>query len=215
MILSCFLAAGSVSALQPRTDTSNDAAASRDVTGSRPMLSVSEVETPPRIDGRLTDAIWENAAVYTDFRTFEPDIGSPSSEPTFAYAAYDRENLYFAFRCTDSQPRAIKASMTKRDNIFGEDLVAVFLDTYHDSQSAYVFMANPYGIQADLMMNSDGNGNPQSADFIWESKGTLTENGYTVEMKIPLQSIRFPERDVVTMGVGVHRQIIKKTKKVV
>ena len=60
-------------------------------------------DSPPQIDGQLNDAIWQQAQAYKQFMTYEPVSGQPGSEKTVAYAAYDTENLYFAFRCEDTQ----------------------------------------------------------------------------------------------------------------
>jgi len=96
--------------------------------------------------------------------------------------------------------------MTKRDNIFNEDWVLVALDSYNDKQSAYGFAVNPLGVQGDIMMNSDGNGDA-SQDFIWDSAAKITDNGYIVEIAIPLQSLRFNNDEKVEMGVAFIRRI--------
>ena len=69
------------------------------------------------IDGVLDEDIWASAPSLTGFKSFIPDFGIPLPEKTIAYSAYDNENLYFAFRCFDSQADQIKASITARDNI--------------------------------------------------------------------------------------------------
>lgn len=178
----------------------------------RPTMDAVRTTKSPEIDGVLDDGIWHSAQGYTDFQTFNPDVGSPISEKTTAYIAYDENNLYFAFDCKDSQPHEIKASHTKRDGAFGEDQVAVFLDPHNDFQSAYVFFVNPYGVQGDLMMNSQGSGDPRSADFIWESAGRLVDDGYQVEYKIPLESIRFKGGNLVSMGIGLYRTISRTSE---
>jgi hypothetical protein len=146
----------------------------------RLKMEAIKIKIAPVIDGKLNEIPWEDSQGYKDFKTFEPDYGTPISETTIAYTAYDEENLYFAFDCRDSRPDQIKASMTKRDNIFNDDIVAVFLDSYNDLQGAYVFFVNPYGIQGDLMMDAQGSGDPLSADFIWESAGQITDQGYLI-----------------------------------
>ncbi len=181
--------------------------------GGRMVIEACRTESIPVIDGRLDDTVWKKAKAYGDFRTFEPEYGIEISEKTLVFAAYDKENLYFAFDCTDSKPDMIKATKTKRDNIFNEDIVAVFLDTHNDLNSAYVFFVNACGVQGDLMMNADGNGDASSADFIWESGGYLNGVGYSVEMRIPLHSIRFKGGETVTMGLGLHRAITRTSER--
>jgi hypothetical protein len=166
------------------------------------------IETPPQIDGLLSEDVWQTATAYEAFVTTDPVNGLPASEKTVAYVAYDADNLYFAFRCLDSQPQSVTASMTKRDNIFTEDKVGVFLDLYHDQQSSTGFMVNPLGVQEDVVTNEQFE-SEASEDFVWYSAGVQHDEGYDVEIRIPLKSIRYPAGDVVTMGIGFRRRIVR------
>ena len=162
--------------------------------------ALTKTTVPPVIDGVLDDAAWSTALKFDGFKTFKPDYGKDASQKTEAYVAYDAENFYFAFRCYDSEPSKVKAAVSKRDNIFQDDMVFINLDTFNDNQSAFVFMLNPLGIQGDGMLTVNGNVEA-SFDTVWYSKGRIDDQGWTVEARIPLQSIRFPNRDVLTMRI--------------
>lgn len=168
-------------------------------------------ETPPVIDGKLDDAIWSQAMTFSGFRTFKPDYGKVGSEETVAYMAYDQNNIYFAARCRDNQVNKIKASITKRDNMFGDDWIGFTIDTFNDGQSGYGFLVNPLGIQGDGILNSEGNLDA-SLDLVWESKGVIDEEGYTVELKVPFSSIRFPYKKDITMGLWLIRNIVRTSE---
>lgn len=174
-------------------------------------LSVVPLSTAPVIDGCLDDPMWQEAIAFKDFRTFKPRYGEPVSEDTEMLMSYDAQNLYFAFRCKDSEPEKIRATICKRDNIDDEDYVGVILDMTNTRQNAYMFVVNPRGVQMDLIINADGNGNG-SFDAVWRSQGVLDENGYTVEMAIPLQSIRFPSKKEITIGLQATRTIARKSE---
>ena len=116
-----------------------------------------EAAVAPVIDGKLDDAVWKTAFRMTNFKTFEPDYSKEPKEKTEAFMMYDSENFYFGFRCYDKEPKKIKASITKRDNMFDDDFIGVIIDTFNDKQSGYGFMVNPFGIQGDGMMNIQGN----------------------------------------------------------
>lgn len=90
---------------------------------------------PPVIDGQLDDAVWESAPKVSEFKTFTPDFGKELSEKTIVYMAYDKENIYFAYKCYDSQPDKIRATVTSRDNIRSEDWICINLDSFNDQQS--------------------------------------------------------------------------------
>lgn len=168
----------------------------------------------PAIDGQLDDGVWQNALPFHDFLTFKPRYGEEVSEKTEMFMAYDARNLYFAFRCRDSEPDRIRATIAKRDNIDDEDYVGVILDMANTRQSAYMFVVNPRGVQMDTMINADGNGNG-NYDAVWSCQGKLTDEGYQVEMAIPLQSIRFPEGDAITIGLQGCRTIARKSEQAI
>jgi hypothetical protein len=165
-----------------------------------PVPVLAKAPAPPVIDGILDDPAWATAQKYDGFKTFKPDYNKNASQKTEAYFAYDPSNFYFAFRCFDSEPSKVKAAMSKRDNIFQDDIVFIMLDTFNDAQSGFCFILNPLGIQGDGMVDVNGNLDP-SFDAVWYSKGRIDDQGWTVEARVPLQSLRFPGRDVLTMRV--------------
>ena len=46
------------------------------------------VKMPPKIDGTVDDAIWQQAAAISEFIQREPNTGEPVSEKTIAYICY-------------------------------------------------------------------------------------------------------------------------------
>ncbi len=164
-----------------------------------------KTDTPPKIDGVLDDPVWEKAPFATGFKTWNPDYEKPMGEKTQVWYAYDYENLYFAFRCFDSQPDKIKSSVSARDKIRPDDWVCLNLDTFNDHQSIYAFYSNPAGIQMDSRATAVDE--DLSIDVIFYSEGRIDDKGYTVEIKIPFKSIRFSHKDPVKMGIIFERKI--------
>jgi hypothetical protein len=78
------------------------------------------------------------------------------------------------------------------------------LDTYGDHSWGYEFFVNPLGIQGDLRMHSGGE-EDISYDLIWYSKGTVTPDGYQVEIAIPFASLRFPAGEEQAWSVNFWR----------
>jgi len=174
-------------------------------------VEAPRAEKPPVIDGKLDDQVWASALKLTDFKTWQPDFGKDPSQKTEAYFLFDAENLYFGFRCYDREPSKIKAAISRRDDVFQDDHCGVFIDTFSDGQNAYAFMINPLGIQGDGLMNSSGNLEP-TLDLVWYSKGQIDDQGYTAECRIPLQSIRFPSKKTVVMGMFFFRQLVRSSE---
>jgi len=176
-------------------------------------VEIPLAEIPPIIDGNLDDQAWQSAAVFTDFKTLMPDFGLPPSEKTEVYLIYDAENIYVGFRCFDKEPEKIKATLARRDSAFYDDWIAFCVDSTNDELGALFFMTNPLGIQADGTLDSDGNPDV-SLDLVWSSSGKISANGYTVELSIPFNSIRFSQKEKVIMGFKAARNIPRKSEEV-
>jgi hypothetical protein len=176
-------------------------------------IEIPLIDTPPRIDGKLDEPVWSTAVRFQKFVSFVPDYGKPASEQTVIYACSDGENFYFAARCFQRNASDIKGTVTRRDKMFADDWILVAIDTFHDYQSAYGFMVNPLGIQGDGMINADGYLD-WSHDMVWFSRGAIDDQGYTVEIKIPFKSIRFPLKKKVKMGLWLVRNIIRTSENV-
>lgn len=170
-----------------------------------PPLKPFKTDTPPVIDGILNDPVWQQATTITGFKTWHPDYGKDMAFKTIVYMAYDRENLYFAFQCFDSRPDLIKASVRARDTIRSDDWIGINLDTFNDQQSLHIFYCNPLGIQSDARY--EGGKEDKSVDMVWFSEGKINEEGYIVEFKIPLKSVRFSHKEPVEMAVIFERNI--------
>ncbi|MDP2037922.1 MAG: DUF5916 domain-containing protein [Ignavibacteria bacterium] len=168
-------------------------------------LKPTRISTPPAIDGKLEDVEWNSVLSVSTFKTFSPDFGKEASQKTVAYAGYDSENLYFAFRCYDTEPDKIKTSVNSRDNIRPDDWVCINLDSFFDQQSLYAFYINPNGIQTDSRYAA--NIEDFSADFVWYSAGQMLPDGYSIEISIPLKSIRYSDANPVTMSIFFERYI--------
>ena len=151
-----------------------------------------------KMDGRL--------AKVEGFVQREPSDGQPASQRTEVYLGYDDKNLYVIFVCFDREPHKIRARMTSRERVTGDDLVEVWLDTFADQRRGYIFAANPLGIQEDGLWTEaqqyDG-----SFDTLWHSRGRLTDSGYVVWMAIPFKSLRFPATPQQSWGVLLARKI--------
>lgn len=174
------------------------------------ILKPLKTPQPPVIDGRLDDPVWSAAPSVSGFKTFIPDFGHDLSEATVAYMAYDSENLYFAFQCYDREPGKIKATLAKRDAIQTDDMVCINLDSFNDQQSLYALYVNPLGIQMDSRYAS--NKEDFTVDLVWYSAGRLHEQGYSIELRIPLKSIRYSSGDRVEMGIFFERRISRRTE---
>lgn len=177
-------------------------------------IETIKADTPPAVDGILNEAIWKKVKGYTGFVSFVPEFGRPSKEKTIVYCAYDADNLYFAFKCYAGKPDQVISTIRKRDSIGREDHVAVSIDSHNDGQNAYFLGSNALGVQMDGIMDSEGYFK-KSQDFVWESAGKKNAEGYSIEIKVPFESLRFARSPNVKMGVAFFRYCNKHSEEYV
>ena len=179
------------------------------------------IESPEvRIDGRLEEAVWAEAAVLRDFTQYEPVEGIPATEATEVRVFYSGDAIYFGVLAFDTEPDRILARLGERDrSVFGDDWARIILDTFDDQRQGYVFYVNPLGIQTDGLWieglrQQEGRATSVSIDFspdfIWESDGHVTERGWEAEIRIPYVSLRFREVPVQSWGVNVAREVKRR-----
>ena len=173
---------------------------------ARPLV-VPRFDKPPVIDGKLDDEVWKQAVVLKEFYQTQPGDNIVPSKPTEVMIGYDAKTLYFGFHCYDD-PTKVKATVGKRDQIFSDDNVRIFLDTFNDQRRAYILGWNPLGIQQDGIM-TEGSGWDFSVDIVMESKGMLTSDGWTVEVAIPFKSLRYEAGKGKLWGIHIWRNFFR------
>lgn len=169
--------------------------------GKTTVLKPVLAKVPPVIDGVLDDEAWKSGPIINDtFISYNPHYGEALPQKTRVWLAYDHDNLYFGFYCYDTEPGKIKTSVTKRDNLGNDDWVGLGLDTGGNRQSLYELFVNPSGMQADSFITPASLEN-SSPDWVWFSQGKVVDDGYIIEIKLPLKSIRFKSGKNVEMNV--------------
>ncbi|MEZ4652155.1 MAG: carbohydrate binding family 9 domain-containing protein [Candidatus Eisenbacteria bacterium] len=157
-----------------------------------PTLDIHRTTGTIQIDGSLDDPGWRDAAVADGFVEVSPGDQTEPPVSSRALVTYDDVNLYVAL-IADDDPSTVRVSLRERDNIWTDDYFGIMLDTYGSLQWGYEIFVNPWGIQGDLRVLSDGN-EDSGFDLIWQSQGKITDHGYQVELAIPFSSLRFEDR---------------------
>jgi len=165
-----------------------------------------------KIDGLLDEPAWSLAQPATDFFQQQPAEGASASERTEVRVLFDDKNLYFGIRAFDSDAARINARELVRDAEFSnDDTVAIVLDTYHDRRNAFRFIVNPLGTQQDALITDEGRDINITWNGSWISAGRIDDQGYTVEIEIPLTTLRFKE-GVESWGFNISRIIRRKNE---
>ncbi len=181
---------------------------------------------PPRleaeltVDGALDEAAWSQAALLTGFSQFAPVDGVAASDSTEVLVWYSATAIHFGIRAFEAHGE-VHATLADRDRIGADDNVQILLGTFDDGRQASMFAVNPLGVQSDGALvetgATSGNGFNNavvrretadlSPDFVFESKGRLTDYGYEVEIRIPFKSLRFQPAAEQRWGINVTRQV--------
>ena len=180
------------------------------------LIKAVRTETPPKIDGKLDDACWQNSAKTGELIQFEPQRGEPSTQPTTIYLAYDANNLYIAFECFKTDMDKLAANLTRRDSFFfSDDHVEVLIDTFLDGRNCYAFALNPLGTQTDRRLINEGTnrrtgqsmiGTAISWDCNWQGQAAKGTDSWTAEFAIPFAELRFSkEMETATWGINFWR----------
>jgi hypothetical protein len=118
-------------------------------------LQIPKLATPPRIEQFLGGASRADLRRIDDFRQRQPGDGVPVSRKTSTWIGYDDRNFYAVFVC-DAPPGQTRARLAKREDIFSDDLVGVFFDTYPINYTPAAglapFLANGSELQATLTL---------------------------------------------------------------
>jgi hypothetical protein len=186
-----------------------------DIEISAPRLDASIV-----VDGTLDEAVWREAALLTGFSQYRPVDGLAAEDSTEVLLWYSSEALHIGIRAFEPHG-SVNATLADRDAIFSDDYVQLLLDTFDDRRRALMFAVNPYGVQADGVRDESQQGgsgafNAEAAeggtldlrpDFVFASRGRVTNDGYEIELRIPFKSMRFQPDERQSWGINVVRQV--------
>jgi hypothetical protein len=181
-----------------------------------PDVEIPRIEAEVAIDGVLDEPAWASAARLGGFSQYEPIDGRPAEERTEVLVWYSPSAIHFGIVAHDRQPGRIRATQADRDNIGDDDHVLLYLDTFNDRRRAYFFGVNPLGVQQDGVRAEGsgsagrmfgGGGLDTSPDFLYDSHGRLTPEGYVVEVRVPFKSLRYASSAEQRWGFNVVRAI--------
>ena len=163
---------------------------------ARKSVAAHRAAEPPVVDGRLDDAVWQQASYVEDLHVVVSDEFAEPGQRSRIYVAFDDDNLYFAARFWDTNPGQIVAKvLTRKDVSFGEDGFTLTLDPFDQGRSGYAFDVNPNGMRSEATF-TDSDRQNWDWEGIWYAAARPDEEGWTAETVIPLKTLSFdPSRD--------------------
>lgn len=180
---------------------------SQEVNQNRKKLNATRVTQAPNIDGVLTDDSWSNAPVANNFVMMRPDNGKAEvdTHKSEVKIVYDDSAIYISANMADPEPSKIPNEFVNRDNVGNADFFMVLINPNDDGQNPFAFAVTASGVQFDFKV-SNGGREDWNWNAVWESAHKITEDGWTVEMKIPYRALRFANQPVQSWGMNFHRE---------
>lgn len=184
-------------------------------------VRIPRIEADIEVDGALTEPAWGEAAMLNDFSEYAPNDGVPAADSTEVLVWYSPTAIHFGIRAYERHG-APTATLADRDHMFADDNVQILLGTFHDGRQALMFAVNALGVQGDGAIVEGRNtgaggfiggavvGREQadlSPDYVFQSKGRLTEWGYEVEVRIPFKSLRYQPAREQTWNLNIVRDV--------
>ncbi|RPH38977.1 MAG: hypothetical protein EHM86_08585, partial [Desulfobulbaceae bacterium] len=168
----------------------------------------------PRLSGELVfdgvpdEEAWQTIAALPLVMHI-PVYGNEPTELSVIKIAYDKDYLYVSGIINYKNPDDLRAFSKKRDyNSPKCDWLGVLIDTFNDRQNAVMFWTNPNGLRSEGTIQNDVVDSNTDISFswntFWDAKSSITENGWSTELRIPFSSLRFQVRENKTrMGITV------------
>ena len=198
---------------------------------TNPIARAHVVASPPIIDGRLTEPVWQTVEPITGFVQRELHEGQPVTERTEVRIITDGEAIYIGAWLYDSDHDGIVPGEKVRDgDISKSDYFGILLDTYHDRQNGFVFTTTPAAIEYDAQVVNEGEGGgiqlPGQTramagslggfnlnwDGTWTVATSADSAGWYAEFRIPFTTLRYGAGDVQTWGLNLVRSIRRKNE---
>ncbi|MEM9176423.1 MAG: carbohydrate binding family 9 domain-containing protein [Myxococcota bacterium] len=174
----------------------------------RPTIHIGWTKTPPKLDGRIDPGEWQDAARVDGLTQALPDEGAPPTQRTEVFIMTDEDHLYVAARLWDTDPSQIVRNTMARDvSTRRDDRFGFTIDPFLDRQNGYFFQVNSNSVRRDALL--EGGQSESSWDGRWFAKATIDDEGWTVEIALPYQSINFdPDTNVwgFNMARGIRRR---------
>ena len=161
--------------------------------------------TPPKLDGILDVRRGRETASLDGWISYNRCEGGGGRKDA-GLGRYDAEAGCTSRSVVSILNRKIRTTISRRDNAFSDDWVGVSLDSSRAGQLAYHLFVNPSGIQMDALQSGSG-GEDFAPDWVWQSAGHIGADGWSAEIRVPLENIRFRSGADVRMGVLFWRRL--------
>lgn len=162
------------------------------------------------IDGALDDALWTDVPGFDRFHQYQPEDGqlAPAAFRTRVQVAIDEGALLFAIRAWQPPGHVPAGTLARRDKVArDQDYVGVWIDPAGHGRSAQFVRVNVAGVVGDGIYKADEDEEDAGPDFPVETAVKRLDDGYSIELRWPLSSLRFPRGAAPPWRLMVERSV--------
>ncbi len=171
---------------------------------AKDLFEIPFANVPPVIDGAISEGEWADAYWHDEFYQTSPGDNTEPSEKTEFGMFYDDENIYLMAKCYFNDLNRLRDNHCSRDAIFTTDRCYFYLDTFHSNERTYYLGCNANGEQADGIVLEEID---TTIDIYYVSKAQKTDYGFSLEIMLPLESIKYKSGRNVEWGFFFKRLI--------
>ena len=175
----------------------------------RKILNISRFDSPPKIDGIINDLQWKGLNAATGFERWMPNNGSGEKKgyENYVFMGYDNNAIYIG--AILKNPNSVPIEFSQRDNIWmvNAETFFVSINTYDDNINYQGFQVTSSGTQGDTYTSNEMSPDDWDFDTVFESKISVDDKGWNMEMRIPYSALRFPSKDIQSWGINFGRKI--------
>ena len=157
------------------------------------MYTVQKVEQEPQIDGFLEEAVWEQSPWGNNFVQYFPSDSLEAKYQTSFKVFCTETTLYIGFKANYQNDQVVVSSLKRDFGALTNDNVSLLFDTFNDGTNAFFFGVTPYGVQREGLVSEGGASFNNTWDVKWRAEAQRFKEYYTVEIAIPLTSLKFIE----------------------
>lgn len=165
------------------------------VSASQPMRA-TRVNVPIRIDGKLGEPIWHAIRPTTSFMQSEPVDGVQPTHVTEVTMLLTDDAVVIGARLHEDHDALFKTTRWADVNGVGylNDFFEVQIDPHRDHVTAYALAVSPSGDRRSSLVTKAGV-RDESWQVRWEAATATNDDGWTVEIRIPLSEFHVKSGD--------------------
>ncbi len=171
------------------------------------LTQLVDDEHKVKIDGKLSEAIWQQLPAYDKFVVLEPDTLKPALSPTLVRVFYTQRGIYYGIDMHQPEGTLVKRLSGRDLRALNRDAISITLDTSGEGRYAYwftVYLGDSLG---------DGTALPERKfssewDGPWRGASATTAQGWSAEFFIPWSAVAMPATGTERhMGMYMSRKV--------